>query len=113
MSRSFTWRRTCSDAVSWYQDQALNATIYILREVGPTGFLLKEEGETKNFKVLIGDRHSCSCSVFSKEKDLCKHICWIILKKFRVPRTNPSEYIESSPASTTVACDSSQISIQH
>ena len=45
------WRRTVSDAVSWRQDQANNATIYILREFGPTGFLLKEEGETKNCKV--------------------------------------------------------------
>ena len=51
MARQMMWRRTVSDAVSWRQDQANNATIYILREFGPTGFLLKEDGETKNFKV--------------------------------------------------------------
>ena len=51
MSRQVAWRRTVSDNVSWRQDQANNATIYILREFGPMGFLLKEEGETKNFKV--------------------------------------------------------------
>ena len=54
MSRSVAWRRTISDAASWHQDQALNATIYILRENGPIGFLLKEEGETKKYKVLYG-----------------------------------------------------------
>ena len=51
MARSVSWKRTASDAVSWRQDQALSSTIYILRETGPTGFLLKEEGETKKFKV--------------------------------------------------------------
>ena len=88
MSRNVAYRRTCSDNVSWRQDQALNATIYILRNMGPTGFLLKEEGEPKHFKVLLGDPHSCTCSVYKKERDLCKHICWVILKKFKVSRHN-------------------------
>lgn len=51
MARSVPWRRTCNDLVFWRQTQAQNATIYILRETGPTGFLLKEEGETKPCKV--------------------------------------------------------------
>ncbi|MGH0117062.1 UNVERIFIED_CONTAM: hypothetical protein FKN15_028174 [Acipenser sinensis] len=50
MFRNTCWRRNVNDLVSWHQDQALNTTIFILREFGPTGFLLKEEGETKNFK---------------------------------------------------------------
>ena len=49
--RSTSWQRTCSDTISWRQDQALNSTIYILRETGPTGFLLKEDGDTKKYKV--------------------------------------------------------------
>lgn len=53
MSRSVAWRRLISDVCSWRQDEALSATIYILRETGPTGFLLKEDGETKKFKVQI------------------------------------------------------------
>lgn len=89
MARSMPWRRTASDTASWRQDQALEATIYILRQTGPTGFLLKEEGETKNFKVFLGDPHSCTCPTFMKEKEICKHICWVLLKKFRVPRQNP------------------------
>ncbi|XP_022080049.1 E3 ubiquitin-protein ligase Zswim2-like [Acanthaster planci] len=92
MARSVAWRRTVSDAASWHQDQALSATIYILRETGPTGFLLKEEGEAKKVKVFLGDPHSCTCSVFQKERDLCKHICWVLLKKFRVPRQNPISF---------------------
>ncbi|KAJ8024520.1 E3 ubiquitin-protein ligase Zswim2 [Holothuria leucospilota] len=92
MSRSVPFRRTATDAVSWRQDQAQNATIYILREMGPTGFLLKEEGETKKFKVFLGDPHTCTCPVFKKEKDLCKHICWVLLKKFRIPREDAESF---------------------
>ncbi|XP_048391247.1 E3 ubiquitin-protein ligase ZSWIM2 [Stegostoma tigrinum] len=86
MARAVPLRRTATDLVSWHQDQALNTTIYILRELGPVGFLLKEEGISKYFKVNIGNIHTCNCSTFLKEKDLCKHICWILLKKFRLPR---------------------------
>ncbi|XP_029461828.1 E3 ubiquitin-protein ligase ZSWIM2 [Rhinatrema bivittatum] len=86
MSRSTAWRRAINEVVSWHQDQAMNTTIYILREFGPTGFLLKEEEELKHFKVFLGDPHSCSCSTFAKEKDLCKHICWVLLKKFKLRR---------------------------
>ncbi|PIK52664.1 putative E3 ubiquitin-protein ligase Zswim2-like [Apostichopus japonicus] len=92
MSRSVPFRRTVSDAVSWRQDQAQNATIYILREIGPTGFLLKEEGEVKKFKVYLGDPHTCTCQVYKKEKDLCKHICWVLLKKFRIPREDSESF---------------------
>ncbi|XP_038645136.1 E3 ubiquitin-protein ligase ZSWIM2 [Scyliorhinus canicula] len=86
MARATPLRRSATDLVSWHQDEALKATIYILRELGPVGFLLKEEGAAKYFKVNIGNLHNCSCSTFIKEKDLCKHICWILLKKFRLPR---------------------------
>jgi E3 ubiquitin-protein ligase ZSWIM2 len=41
------------------------------------------------FQVFLGDPHSCTCSTFLKDRDLCKHICWLILKKFRVPQNNP------------------------
>ena len=51
MSRSCPFRRDISDACSWHQDQALNSNIYILSQTGPTGFLVKEENETKNYKV--------------------------------------------------------------
>ncbi|XP_078083838.1 E3 ubiquitin-protein ligase ZSWIM2 [Mustelus asterias] len=86
MARAAPLRRSVTDLVSWHQDEALKTTIYILKELGPVGFLLKEEGVAKYFKVNIGNLHNCNCSTFLKEKDLCKHICWILLKKFRLPR---------------------------
>ncbi|XP_022615410.1 E3 ubiquitin-protein ligase ZSWIM2 [Seriola dumerili] len=86
MFRKPAWRNTVSDAVGFHQDQALNTTIFLLKSYGPTGFLLKEEGEARNFKVCLGDPHTCSCPVFIKEQEPCKHICWVLLRKFRLPR---------------------------
>ena len=43
------------------------------------------------FQAFLGDPHSCTCSQFLKDRDLCKHICWLLLKKFRVPQTNPGK----------------------
>lgn len=40
-------------------------------------------------QVFIGDPHSCTCSEFRKDHDLCKHICWLLLKKFKVLREDP------------------------
>lgn len=57
MFRKTVWKNTVSDAVSWHQDEALNTTMFILKEYGPTGFLLKEEGEPKNFKVGLHVQH--------------------------------------------------------
>ncbi|XP_029928520.1 E3 ubiquitin-protein ligase ZSWIM2 [Myripristis murdjan] len=86
MFRKTVWRNTVSDTVSFHQDQALNTTIFLLKSYGPTGFLLKEAGEAKNFKVCLGDPHTCTCPVFHREKEPCKHICWVLMRKFRVPR---------------------------
>lgn len=68
MSRSVPYRRDISEACNWHQTQALDAetSIFILSQTGPTGFLLKEEGEAKNFKVFLGDIHNCTCPVFKK-----------------------------------------------
>ncbi|XP_053493931.1 E3 ubiquitin-protein ligase ZSWIM2 isoform X2 [Ictalurus furcatus] len=86
MLRKRVWRKAANDAVSWHQDESLNTTIFILKEFGPTGFLLKEDREPKNYKVFLGDPHTCTCGTFQKEKDLCKHICWVLMRKFRLPR---------------------------
>ncbi|XP_031708113.1 E3 ubiquitin-protein ligase ZSWIM2 [Anarrhichthys ocellatus] len=86
MFRKTTCRNTVSDAVSFHQDQALNTTIFLLKSFGPTRFLLREEGEVRNFTVCLGDPHLCTCPVFTKEQEPCKHICWVLLRKFRLPR---------------------------
>lgn len=51
MFRNTSWRKTASDAVSLRQDQALSTTVFLLKSYGPTGFLLQEEGATRNHKV--------------------------------------------------------------
>ncbi|XDC71600.1 hypothetical protein R6Z07F_002773 [Ovis aries] len=84
-------RKHLIDRLSWQQDQALSSTIYLLREMGPTAFLLREEEpENRDFRVSLGNPHVCNCSTFLKGGELCKHICWVLLKKFRLPRNHES-----------------------
>ncbi|XP_028366333.2 E3 ubiquitin-protein ligase ZSWIM2 isoform X1 [Phyllostomus discolor] len=71
------------------QRLALSSSIYLLRETGPTGFLLREEEpENKDFRVFLGNPHVCNCSTFQKKGELCKHICWVLLKRFKLPRNH-------------------------
>ncbi|XP_065053622.1 E3 ubiquitin-protein ligase Zswim2-like [Rhopilema esculentum] len=88
MSRSIPWRRSCPDIVKRRIDNALEARFYILRESGPTGFLVKQEDEEKKYKVYLGDPNSCTCTSFIKDKELCIHILWILLRKFRLGKEN-------------------------
>ena len=43
-----------------------------------------------NYLVKIGQTHSCQCSDFAKngEKELCKHIIWVLLFICKVPETS-------------------------
>ncbi|XP_067358041.1 E3 ubiquitin-protein ligase ZSWIM2 isoform X1 [Channa argus] len=86
MFKKTAWRNTASIAVSVHQDQALSTTIFLLKSYGPTGFLLREDGEIRNLKVYLGDPHTCTCPVFTKEQEPCKHICWVLLRIFRLPK---------------------------
>lgn len=86
MTKPAAWRRSCPEIVKNRISQALQATLYILHQTGPTAFLLKEDGTSKKLKVCLGDTHKCSCVTFSKEKELCVHILWVLLKKFHVPK---------------------------
>ncbi|KAF5895405.1 E3 ubiquitin-protein ligase ZSWIM2-like [Clarias magur] len=88
MIRKRVWRKAASEAVKRHQDESLNTTMFLLKEFGPTGFLLQEDGEPKNYKVFLGDPHTCTCGTFNKEKDLCKHLCWVLMRKFRLPRNH-------------------------
>ncbi|XP_054915201.1 E3 ubiquitin-protein ligase ZSWIM2 isoform X2 [Poeciliopsis prolifica] len=75
-----------ADAAGSLLDRALDSAVFLLRSFGPTAFLLREDGETKNFKVCLGERHTCTCPTFARERRPCKHVCWILLKKFHLPR---------------------------
>ncbi|XP_044301134.1 E3 ubiquitin-protein ligase ZSWIM2 isoform X3 [Varanus komodoensis] len=80
-------RVSASPELGWRQDQALGSTMRVVRELGPTAFVLQEEEQqAAEYRVSLGNPHSCTCSVFVKDKDLCKHICWLLLKKFKLPR---------------------------
>ena len=65
MATKISFIKGCSENISRSQDQALAATIYILREYGPTGFLLKEEQEEKNFKVFFSALSQIKNVIFS------------------------------------------------
>eukprot|EP00108_Taenia_solium_P000101 TsM_000156600 transcript=TsM_000156600 gene=TsM_000156600 len=86
------YKREASFFVEENQNEALNTTMCILQNYGPMGFLIQEENKKQKFKVFIGERHTCSCKLFSKANDLCKHICWILLKKFRLDRHDPMSW---------------------
>ena len=86
------WRNTCPDALLTRIGQGYDAQLYLLRQTGPTGFLLKEHDSDTKFKVLLGLKHTCDCSLFLKDKELCKHIIWILTRKFRVAKDNPLVY---------------------
>ncbi|XP_040022078.2 E3 ubiquitin-protein ligase ZSWIM2 isoform X2 [Gasterosteus aculeatus] len=86
MFRNTARRSTASESVSLHQDQALNTTIFLLKSFGPTGFLLREDGEVGDVRVSLGEPHACTCPAFTKEQEPCKHICWVLLRKFRLPR---------------------------
>ncbi|CAF0983259.1 unnamed protein product [Rotaria sp. Silwood1] len=88
MSRCLPYRVECTEKCLQAQNDALNSTFFILRQTGPTAFVIKEDDE-RIFKVFLGDPHKCTCSKFQRDHELCKHICWLLLKRFRVPRTNP------------------------
>ncbi|XP_036293494.1 E3 ubiquitin-protein ligase ZSWIM2 [Pipistrellus kuhlii] len=82
-------RRHPSRRLSRAQDRALGGGLFLLRESGPTGFLLREEAPApRDFRVLLGNPHTCNCPEFQKRGELCKHICWILLKKFKLPRNH-------------------------
>ena len=51
MTKHVACRRSCPETVKNRIQQALQATLYILHQTGPTGFLLKEEGTSKKLKV--------------------------------------------------------------
>ncbi|VDL19226.1 unnamed protein product [Hymenolepis diminuta] len=87
--RSSAYRREAAIIVEKNQNDALNTTMCIVQNFGPMGFLIQEENENKKYKVFIGERHTCTCKLYSKQRDLCKHICWVLLKKFKLNKHDP------------------------
>jgi E3 ubiquitin-protein ligase ZSWIM2 len=86
MARSLPYR---SKAPSNWEDmveRTCNSTLFLVQETGPTCFVLKDNTNLDvKYKVSIGDIQSCSC----RQKELCIHIMFVMLKVLRVPPTNP------------------------
>ena len=53
MARNVQWRRIQPEIVVERAEEALQKTLYIVHQSGPTGFVLKEEGRERKFKVGI------------------------------------------------------------
>ena len=51
MSRSVSWRRLRTDAMAARIDEALQSTMYLVNQTGPTGFLIKQDSSEKKIKV--------------------------------------------------------------
>ncbi|TNN10636.1 E3 ubiquitin-protein ligase ZSWIM2 isoform 2 [Schistosoma japonicum] len=88
MTKYISYQAKRPDNVRKNQEDAQNATIYILKQYGPTFYLLQDHTEQK-YKVYLGDVHTCSCDNFTKDRELCIHLCWMLVKRFKVDPNNP------------------------
>ncbi|KAJ3321993.1 subunit of the Arp2/3 complex, partial [Blyttiomyces sp. JEL0837] len=78
MSRAAPYRRICPEKVKARINQAVEQQFYVVQELGPMAFILRE-GETsdtpaKNIKVGLGSYQTCNCHTFLTENELCVHI---------------------------------------
>ena len=99
------WLRNPHETTESNQQKALKTTFLITKKLGPTLFELIKPGENANlmeqgknktvkcYKVRIGSLHTCTCKNYGKYRidsnsngsfPLCIHICWILLKYFRL-----------------------------
>jgi len=106
MSRSVGWVSHPSDIVKSSLEKAKRSSYFIIRELGPTSFTIKDATAVREqqaegtggssakrvYKVTLGSVHSCTCLAFRQERALCRHLCWVLLKKFRLPDNHPFTY---------------------
>ncbi|XP_054272502.1 E3 ubiquitin-protein ligase ZSWIM2-like [Macrosteles quadrilineatus] len=91
MARAAAWRQLCPPQVRALQELASLRPLFLLRQSGPTAFIV-QEAEEKPVQVRLGDPHHCSCKIHHKSRELCLHICWVLLKKLRLRMSNPLSY---------------------
>lgn len=94
MSREIPWRALCPEIVRCRQLQALyGPTMFLVRRPGPLSLVLQGSANSKPIKVrLSGVQHWCSCKTFTFEKELCVHLCWGLLRLFRILPSNPLSF---------------------
>ncbi|CAH8506062.1 unnamed protein product [Heterobilharzia americana] len=88
MTKHINYQIKRSENIRRKQEESQSATIYIIKQYGPTFYLLQDDTEQK-FKVHLGDIHTCSCDNYVKTQELCIHICWLLIKRLKVDPNNP------------------------
>jgi hypothetical protein len=93
MSREIPWRALCPEIVRCRQLQALyGPTMFLVRRPGPLSLVLQGSANSKPIKVRLSGVHWCSCKTFTFEKELCVHLCWGLLRLFRILPSNPLSF---------------------
>ncbi|KAL8005544.1 putative E3 ubiquitin-protein ligase Zswim2 [Plasmopara halstedii] len=85
MNRLVPYRVKVPEEVLTRIEQMRSTTMYLVRTIGPTSYVIQEQNCDKKYKVLIGSMQTCSCG----EPDICIHIMFVMLKVLRVPPTTP------------------------
>uniref|UniRef100_A0A7S3DDN7 Uncharacterized protein n=1 Tax=Palpitomonas bilix TaxID=652834 RepID=A0A7S3DDN7_9EUKA len=85
--RSLPWVNKPDEETRAIVDDVLESTMYMVNEIGPTCFVVKEEDSEVKYKVTVGDVHECTCK--TRRGKLCRHILFVVLKILRVPKESP------------------------
>ena len=109
MARALPYRARPPPAVAAILAETPYTRIYVLREPGPTSFVVRGDASPRKcappthtawrqfapltrcgmgprFKVSIGEQHACSCHT---NQELCEHIIFVLVRVFRMPVENP------------------------
>ncbi|ORX78924.1 hypothetical protein BCR32DRAFT_269785 [Anaeromyces robustus] len=98
MDRIYQYRTKAPDNFKEKIAKAKQSSFYLIQELGPLAFILREDKiisdkkHTIKYRVSLGERQTCTCGSFQTEKDICLHILWIMLKYYNVSENNEILY---------------------
>jgi E3 ubiquitin-protein ligase ZSWIM2 len=70
--------------------KAKSKSLYLMQELGPLAFVIKEESDSRDstkdtkYRVCIGELHQCSCPYYTSRAELCCHILWVMTKILKI-----------------------------
>ena len=85
-SRMNAWRKRPPTALLPVMEQAVDLRLFLIKEVGPTVFVFKDE-EDNVIKVSLG--LELSCSLCNEDKDHCIHTQYVLQRIFRLDVDHP------------------------
>ncbi|KAK9500554.1 hypothetical protein O3M35_001798 [Rhynocoris fuscipes] len=96
-------RRICPLEVRTLQRLVSTSRMYLVRQVGPTSWDVADSNRgnpnhvnntdnTSTVRVSLGTSHRCSCLVFNRTKELCRHIVWILTHKLKLKCSDQLSY---------------------